>query len=59
MAFSVVFTKPPNAIVIGLYQFLPIPSAFHSPLTQNLATIHCSLPLHKYDVLKLPEYTRI
>jgi hypothetical protein len=58
MAYSLEFTKPQNAIVFGLYEFLPIPTAIYSPLTQIHTTIYCSLSLQQYDVLKMTEDTR-
>jgi len=58
MAYSLLFTKPPSAIVVGLYEFLPISKAVYSPLTQNHTPIYCALVLQKYDVLELTEDSR-
>jgi len=58
MAYSLLFTKPPSAIVVGLYEFLPTPTAVYSPLTQNQTPIYCALSLKKYDELELTEDTR-
>jgi len=58
MAYSLVFTKPQSAIIIGLYEFLPIPTAVYSPVNQNHTAIYCLLSLQQYGVLKLTEDTR-